>query len=74
VLLSLEESPDLDGNTLESLGDLVTWLDARGIELRVARLKDVARDALLRMARPQPAPNALDYWSVKDAVRAATQT
>lgn len=71
VILSLEESPDLDGTTLESLGDLATWLDARGIELRVARLKDVARDALLRMALPQLAPNALDYWSVEDAVRAS---
>lgn len=72
VILSLEESPDLDGTTLESLGDLVIWLDARGIELRVARLKDVARDALLRMALPQLTPDTLDYWSVEDAVRINT--
>jgi len=72
VILSLEESPDLDGTTLESLGDLVTWLDAHGIELRVARLKEVARDALLRMALPQLTPETLDYWSVEDAVRAIT--
>lgn len=70
VVLSLEESPDLDGTTLEALADLVAWLDARGIELRVARLKDVARDALLRMALPQLPPQALDYWSVEDAVLA----
>jgi MFS superfamily sulfate permease-like transporter len=72
VILSLEESPDLDGTTLESLGDLVTWLDAHGIELRVARLKEVARDALLRMALPQLTPETLDYWSVEDAVRAVS--
>lgn len=71
VVLSLEESPDLDGTTLEALADLVIWLDARDIELRVARLKDVARDALLRMALPQLPPQALDYWSVEDAVMAA---
>jgi len=70
VILSLEESPDLDGTSLESLADLVSWLDARGIELRVARLKDAARDALSRMALPQLPPQALDYWSVEDAVQA----
>lgn len=74
VVLSLEESPDLDGTVLESLSDFVTWLDARGIELRVARLKDEARDALMRMALPQLPPQALDDWSVEDAVSAPTPT
>ncbi|WP_266168636.1 SulP family inorganic anion transporter [Dyella subtropica] len=72
VILSLEESPDLDGTSLESLADLAAWLDARGIELRVARLKDAARDALLRMALPQLPPQALDYFSVEDAVLAVS--
>ena len=71
VVLSLEESPDLDGTVLESLGDFVAWLDARGIALRVARLKDHARSALQRMALPQLPSQALDYWSVEDAVLAA---
>jgi MFS superfamily sulfate permease-like transporter len=71
VVLSLEESPDLDGTVLESLGDFVAWLDARGIALRVARLKDHARRALQRMALPQLPSQALDYWSVEDAVLAA---
>ncbi|MDG2539737.1 SulP family inorganic anion transporter [Dyella jiangningensis] len=74
VVLSLEESPDLDGTVLESLGDFAAWLDARGIELRVARLKDEARDALMRMALPQLPPQALDDWSVEDAVLAPTPT
>src|SRR5262249_4004590 len=71
VVLSLEESPDLDGTSLESIGDFVTWLAARGIELRVARLKDDARDALSRMALPQLPPQALEDWSVEDAVSAS---
>lgn len=70
VVLSLEESPDLDGTSLEAIGDFVTWLAARGIELRVARLKDDARDALSRMALPQLPPQALEDWSVEDAVSA----
>ncbi|WP_114240955.1 SulP family inorganic anion transporter [Dyella sp. C9] len=74
VVLSLEESPDLDGTALESIGDFVAWLDARGIALRVARLKDAARDALSRMALPQLPPQALDDWSVEDAVSAASAT
>ncbi|WP_199097819.1 SulP family inorganic anion transporter [Dyella sp. ASV21] len=72
VVLSLEESPDLDGTALESIGDFVTWLAARGIALRVARLKDGARDALSRLASPQLPPQALDDWSVEDAVAATT--
>ena len=74
VVLSLEESPDLDGTVLESLGDFAAWLDARGVELRVARLKDGARDALARMALPQLPPQALEDWSVEDAVSAPART
>ncbi len=48
VVLSLEESPDLDASSLESLSEFSTWLVHRQVELRVARLKDRARDALLR--------------------------
>ena len=71
VVLSLEESPDLDGTVLEALGDLLAWLDARGIAVRMARLKDHARTALGRMALPQLPPQALEYWSVEDAVLAS---
>ena len=74
VVLSLEESPDLDGTSLESLADFATWLAGRGIELRVARLKGDARDALSRMALPQLPPQALDDWSVEDAVSASPLT
>ena len=69
VVLSLEESPDLDSTSLEVLGELCSWLAARGIELRLARLKDSARDALARFNLRQLPADALHYASVDDAVR-----
>ena len=69
VVLSLEESPDLDGSSLESLAEFSVWLDKRHIELRLARLKDRARDALLHAEFPRLTATALEYPSVDDAVR-----
>jgi MFS superfamily sulfate permease-like transporter len=69
VVLSLEESPDLDSTSLEVLGELCSWLAARGVELRLARLKDSARDALARSNLEQLPADALHYASVDDAVR-----
>jgi sulfate permease, SulP family len=69
VVLSLEESPDLDSTALEALGEFAAWFGARGGELRVARLKEPAREALARAAIKQLTPPALDYSSVDDAVR-----
>ncbi len=71
VVLSLEESPDLDGTSLESLADFSAWLAARDISLRVARLKDVVRTLLQRAQLPQLPASALDFWSVEDAAKAA---
>src|SRR5262249_49928841 len=34
LVLSLEESPDLDSTSIESVGELAGWLSRRGIELR----------------------------------------
>ena len=69
VVLSLEESPDLDGSSLESLAEFSAWLQKRQVELRLARLKDSARDALLRAGLVQLPATALEYSSVDDAVR-----
>jgi sulfate permease, SulP family len=69
VVLSLEESPDLDSTAIETLGEFAVWLAARGAQLRVARLKDQARDALSRAAVSQLPVSELDYSSVDDAVR-----
>jgi len=70
VVLSLEESPDLDSTTLEALNEFCFWLTARDTRIRVARLKDRAREALeLAQLEQLPAASALDYSSVDDAVR-----
>jgi len=71
VVLSLEASPDLDSTALEALGDFSGWLQARGIGLRVARLKDDTHALLQRAALPQLSSQALNSWSVEDAVTAA---
>jgi MFS superfamily sulfate permease-like transporter len=68
VVLSLEESPDLDASSLESLSEFSAWLAQRRVELRVARLKDGARDGLLRANIVQLPAAALEYSSVDDAV------
>jgi MFS superfamily sulfate permease-like transporter len=67
VVFSLEESPDLDGTALESLGEFAIWLAARKIEMRVARLKEASRDALMRADFSQLPAAGLDYSSVDDA-------
>jgi sulfate permease, SulP family len=69
VVLNLEESPDLDSTALETLGEFFTWLALRGVSIRVARLKDAAREALSRAGFAQLPVAALDYSSVDDAVR-----
>ena len=68
VVLSLEESPDLDSTAIEALSELCTWLGERGGQLRVARLKESARDALARARLTLLPPGSLDYSSVDDAV------
>jgi len=68
VVLSLEESPDLDGSSLESLCEFSGWLAKRHVELRLARLKDRAREALLRANFVQLPAASLEYSSVDDAV------
>jgi SulP family sulfate permease len=67
VVFSLEESPDLDGTALECLGEFAAWLAGRKIELRVVRLKEASRDALLRAEFGALPAVGLDYSSVDDA-------
>ena len=74
VVLSLEESPDLDSTSIEALREFCAWLSARGGQLRLARLKDPARHALLRARLTQLPAEALDYSSVDDAVRGTCVT
>jgi MFS superfamily sulfate permease-like transporter len=74
VVLSLEESADLDSTALESLGEFCAWLAAHGARLRLARLKDRARDALQHAQLSYLGGAALDYSSVDDAVRGRSVT
>jgi MFS superfamily sulfate permease-like transporter len=74
VVLSLEESPDLDSTALEALAELCDWLGTHGVELRLARLKDSAREALARANLRQLPAGALLYASVDDAVRGESVT
>ena len=68
VVLNLEESPDLDGTTVENLADLAAWLAQRGVELRPARLEERAREVLLRARIAQLPAGKLEFSSVDDAV------
>ncbi|MBC7415097.1 MAG: SulP family inorganic anion transporter [Herminiimonas sp.] len=72
VILSLEESPDLDGSAIESLNDFCQALIAQGKTLFIARLKMPAYEALSRAALPGLTPDRLSDLSVDDVVRAAT--
>ena len=69
VVMSFEESPDLDSTALETFGEFCAWLTARGVTIRVARLRHTVRDGLLRAHLPQLPAAELDYSSVDDAVR-----
>lgn len=70
LVLSLEESPNLDSTSIEALDELADWLSARSVRLRLARLKDAAHDVLLRAQLQWLPATALEYASVDDAVRA----
>jgi MFS superfamily sulfate permease-like transporter len=72
LILSLEDSPDLDGSSIESLMELASFASERGIELLLARLHDPARAVLIRAAIPGLPASALSNWSVDDAASKAT--
>ena len=73
LVLSLEESVDLDSTALECLHDLDTQLRARGIRLLLARVKEAVRDLLERSDPSGLGSKERVFWSVDDAVRAASQ-
>jgi MFS superfamily sulfate permease-like transporter len=72
MVLSLEESPDLDGTAIEALGQFAAIVARQGTVLRLARLKDRVRDVLGRAALPGIPDAALTTGSV-DAVVTALQ-
>jgi len=69
VVLSLEESPDLDATSTEALLDFAAQLRMAGATLVLARVKDRLRDLLDRVASPELPAASYAAWSVDDAVR-----
>lgn len=74
VVLSLEESPDLDGTALEALCTLAAECAAQGRPIVLARLKERALEVLRRVAAPGLGNAALEVGSVDDAVRRVAST
>ena len=72
LVLSLEESPDLDGTAVEALGQFAAQMRRSGCELRLARLKDPVLEVLTIAALPGMTGAALSGSSV-DAVVSAAQ-
>jgi MFS superfamily sulfate permease-like transporter len=71
LVLSLEETPDLDTTTIEALGALAHDVAAGGCLLLLARLTDAPADILARARLPDLPASAARYFSVDDAVTAA---
>ena len=72
-MLSLEESPDLDGTAVEALGQFAVQVQRSSCELRLARLKDPVFELLTVAALPGLTGATLSGASV-DAVISAAQT
>lgn len=69
VVLSLEDSADLDATSVEALCDFAAQLRQLGVPLALARVKDPVRDLLARVGNPALPPASYAGWSVDDAVR-----
>ena len=72
VVLSLEESNDLDVTSVNVLAEFKQFLEQHQIALYLARVKDASREAMFAQTRAanlgEPPPC---FWSVADAVAAA---
>lgn len=68
VVLSLEQSYDLDSSAVESLGESATRLKARGQRLILGRLKDPVHELLARAGDPLAILAAGGQRSVAEAV------
>ncbi|PIF77039.1 MFS superfamily sulfate permease-like transporter [Variovorax sp. 54] len=72
MVLSLEESPDLDATSIEALCDFAAYVRVRGARLSLARVKDGVRDLLAKVDSPDLHAEVYAPWSVDDAVEAGT--
>ncbi|ABF11497.1 SulP family inorganic anion transporter [Cupriavidus metallidurans] len=69
VIISLEETPDLDGSTIEALRTFAAGVASRGRRLLLVRLKPPALDVLTRSADDTLPLGALHELSVDEAVQ-----
>lgn len=72
VILSLEESPDLDSSSLESLRDFYAALIAHGRRVLFCRLKESAQDLLQRADIVDLPTSSISGLSVDQAVQIAS--
>lgn len=70
VVLSMEESPDLDGTSVEALADFAAQMRQWNLPLVLARTKDAVRELLARVDMAALPASAYAAWSVDDAVAA----
>ena len=68
VILSLEESVDLDSTAFECLVELAGRLRKMGIVLVLSRAKDAVRELLIRWDPHGAGDSSRMYFSVDDAV------
>ncbi|MFS2201923.1 SulP family inorganic anion transporter [Pseudomonas sp. Pseusp3] len=73
VILSLEESPDLDGTSIEALQAFFVRVHQEGKRLTLARLKDSAQAALAALPEVEANAVVLSGLSVDGAVQQALQ-
>lgn len=69
VILSLEESPDLDGSSLEALRDFFAFVAKNNKQLVLVRLKHPVHELLKLLVPEMPAAPAFSGRSVDEAVR-----
>ena len=72
VILSLEESADLDSTAVDCLMELRHSLQGAGKTLLLARVKTTVRALLLRVDPEGVGHDAQLFWSVADAAAFAT--
>jgi MFS superfamily sulfate permease-like transporter len=74
VIVSLEESFDLDGSSVEALLAFFDWTAARGLRLILARVKHPVHELLKKVVREASVAPDVSGLSVDDAVALALAT
>lgn len=69
IILSLEESPDLDGTSIEALDEFFRQVSLEHKHLALARLKHEARDALAALPSSREYQVLLSGTSVDDTLQ-----